>query len=151
MQQYRWRGEKFNSSSILWIFIEFLRSALALWRNYFWKRASLRKTICMHFRVRAAIIDHTVPGALFPPHTSRALGSATQGHARDRDSRAALRSPQDKRPIRQTYSGRSARIATRPESQAAPPHIQSPKRLSPPSHGSADRRLRLVICMPGCR
>jgi hypothetical protein len=64
---------------------------------------------------------------LSPPRTSRALGWATQGHARDRDARAALGSPrgseaardrdsraaignpQDKRHIRQSCSGRSAR------------------------------------------
>ena len=34
-----------------------------------------------------------------------------------------LMDSQDKRHIRQTYSGRSARVATRPESQAAPSHI----------------------------
>jgi hypothetical protein len=99
--------------------------------------------------VRASLFDYTVRGALSPPHTSRALGSATQGHARDRDLslilRAAQGNPQDKRPFRQTYSGRSARVATRPESQAAPPHIFNlPTRLSPPSHSSADRRLRPV-------
>ncbi len=31
------------------------------------------------FSVRAALFDHTVRGALSPPHASRALGSATQG------------------------------------------------------------------------
>ncbi len=36
-------------------------------------------------------------------------------------------------------------MATRPESQAAPPHIFNlPRRLSPPSHGSVDRQLRPV-------
>ncbi len=55
------------------------------------------------------------------PHL-KALGSATQEKARDRDSRAALGNPPDKRQIRQTYSGRSSRVATRPESQAAPSH-----------------------------
>jgi hypothetical protein len=73
----------------------------------------------VYFRERIALLDHTVRGALSPPHTARALGSATQGHSRDRDSRAALGNPQKKRHIRQTYSGRSARDATRPESQAA--------------------------------
>ncbi len=62
--------------------------------------------------------------ALSPSHTSRAQHSSTQGQARDRDSRAALRNPQDKMHIQQTYSGRSARVATRPENQAALPHIQ---------------------------
>ena len=100
-----------------------------------------RNTECIFVCVQP--FDHTVRGALSPPHTSRALGSTPQGHARDRDSRAALGNPQDTRHIRQTYSGRSARVATRPESQAAPPHIFNlPRRLSPPSHGSADRRLR---------
>ncbi len=84
--------------------------------------------------------------SLSPPHTSRALGSATQGHARDRDSRAALGNPQDKGQFRQTYSGRSARVVTRPESQAASPDIINlPRRLSTPSHGSADRRLCPVM------
>ncbi len=77
------------------------------------------------FRVHSALFDHTVRGALSPLHTSRVLGSATKGQSRDRDSRAALRNPLDKRHIRRIYSGRSARVATRPESQAAPPHKSS--------------------------
>ena len=47
------------------------------------------------FRVRAAIFDHTVRGALSPPHTSRAPGFATQDHARARDSNAAQGNTQD--------------------------------------------------------
>ncbi len=35
----------------------------------------------MDFLERAALFDHTVRVALSPPHTSRALESATQGHA----------------------------------------------------------------------
>ncbi len=98
------------------------------------------------FRARAALFDHTVRGALSPPHNSRALGSVTQGHARDRDLRAALGNPQDKRPIRQANSGRSVRVATSPEIQAAPYRIFNlPRRLSSPSHDSADRRLRPAI------
>ncbi len=73
------------------------------------------------FRVRAAIFDRTLWGVLSPPHTTRALGSATQGHARGRDSRAVLGEIQYKEPIRQTYSGRSARDATRPQSQPPRP------------------------------
>ena len=65
--------------------------------------------------------DHTVRGALSPPHTSRALGSATQGHARDRDLRAALGCARQ-RSGQEAHSGRSTMVATRPESQAAPPH-----------------------------
>ncbi len=49
-------------------------------------------------------------GCPLPSPHLKALGSATQGHARGRDSRAALGNPQDKRHIRQTYSGRSARV-----------------------------------------
>jgi hypothetical protein len=67
----------------------------------------------------------TLFGVPFLLPTSQALGSATQGQARDRDSRAALGKPQDKRHVRQTYLGRSARVATRPESQVAPPHTDS--------------------------
>ncbi len=97
----------------------------------------------IYFRVRAALFEHTVcSGCPFPSPNLKALGSATQGHARDRDLRAALGNPQDMRHIRQTHSGRSAGVATRPERQAAPPHkFKLPRRLSPPSHGSADRRL----------
>ncbi len=35
------------------------------------------------FRVHAALLDHTVLGALSPPHTSRALGWTTQRQAQD--------------------------------------------------------------------
>ncbi len=61
-------------------------------------------------------------GCPFPSPHLKALGSATQGHARDPNSRATLGNPQDKRHIWQIYSGRSAKVATRPESQAAQPH-----------------------------
>jgi hypothetical protein len=47
------------------------------------------------FRERAAIFDHTVRGALSPPHTSRALGFATQDYARARVSNAAQGNSQD--------------------------------------------------------
>ncbi len=43
------------------------------------------------FRERAATFDHTVRGALSPPHTSRAPGFATQ----DRDSNAAQGNTRD--------------------------------------------------------
>jgi hypothetical protein len=48
-----------------------------------------------HVREGAAIFDHTVRGARFPPHTSRAPGFATQDHARVRDSNAAQGNAQD--------------------------------------------------------
>ena len=74
------------------------------------------------FSCACSLIRPHCSGCPFPSPHLKALGSATQGQARDRDSRAALGNPQDKRHLRQTYSGRSARVATRPESQAAPPH-----------------------------
>ena len=74
------------------------------------------------FSCACSLIRPHCSGCPFPSPHLKALGSATQGQARDRDSRAALGNPQDMRQLRQTYSGRSARVATRPESQAAPPH-----------------------------
>jgi hypothetical protein len=62
-------------------------------------------------------------GVPLPLLTPQGAGIGNSGiYARDRDSMAAQDNPQDKRHIRQTYSGRSARVASRPESQAAPPH-----------------------------
>ncbi len=52
----------------------------------------------------AALFDKMVWGALSPSHISKALGSASQGHAWDRDSRVALGSTQDKMKKWQTYS-----------------------------------------------
>ena len=95
----------------------------------------------MYFRVRAALFDQTVRGARSPPHTSRRWDRQLRDKP-ETEIRGLLGNPQDTRQLRQTYSGRSARVATRPESQAAPPHkFNLPRRLSPPSHGSADRRL----------
>ena len=54
---------------------------------------------CLHFRVRAAFRPHC-SGCPFPSPHLKAPGSATQGHARDRVSRAAPGNPQDTRPIR---------------------------------------------------
>ncbi len=45
--------------------------------------------VVIDFRERAAIFNHTVGGALSPPHTSRAPGFGTQDHAQARDSNAA--------------------------------------------------------------
>ncbi len=47
------------------------------------------------FRERTAMFDHTVWGALSPPHTSRALGFTTQDHALARESNAAQGNTQD--------------------------------------------------------
>jgi hypothetical protein len=52
---------------------------------------SLQLEFCEH----AAIFDHTVRGALSPPHTSRALGFVTQDHAQARDSSAAQSNTRD--------------------------------------------------------
>jgi hypothetical protein len=49
------------------------------------------------FRERAAILDHTIRGALSPPNTSRVPGSATQCHAQARDSNAAQGNTQDRK------------------------------------------------------
>ncbi len=47
-------------------------------------------TACqIDFRERGAIFDHTVRGALSPPHTSRAPGFGTKDQASARDSNAA--------------------------------------------------------------
>ncbi len=47
------------------------------------------------FRVRVAIIDHIVRGALSSSQTSSAAGSAAEDHARARDSNAATGIIQD--------------------------------------------------------
>jgi hypothetical protein len=74
--------------------------------------------------VPAALFDHTVRGALFPesPHHKGAeIGLRLRA--------AALGDPLDKRHILQTFSGRRARDATRPENQLPPPHIINLPRL----------------------
>ena len=68
------------------------------------------------------IIGPLGSGCTFPYPHLKALGSATHGQDRERDSTAVLGNSQDKRLLWQTYSGWSAMDATRPESQAAPPH-----------------------------
>ncbi len=73
--------------------------------------------LALYYRVRAAFFDHTVRVALFPPRTLWALGSATLEHARGRDSRALLCNSQNKRHIRTTHLGKSARVPTWPDSQ----------------------------------
>ncbi len=69
----------------------------------------------MYFRLRAALIDHTVRDALSPSRTSRRWDLQLKRPAQDQDLRAALGNLQDKSLIRETYSGRSARVAMRPE------------------------------------
>ncbi len=88
----------------------------------------------------------------FPRPTHQGRWDWQLGHALDRELRAALGNPQDKRRIRQTYSRRSARIATksetRPKAKLIRPTFKLPKRLSTPSHSSADRRLRPLKDLP---
>ncbi len=93
-------------------------------------QTTVKERVVDDFRVRAAFFDHTVQDALSPPHTSTALESATQGHALDRDlsllilRAAAQGNTQDKRQLWHAYSGRSAWVGMKPDSQAVPPHIQ---------------------------
>ena len=90
-----------------------------------------------------SLFNHTVWGALSLPHTSRRSDRHLRDVLGNRSSRAALGNPQDKRHIRQTYSGRSARVASRLESQAAPiPIFNLPRQMSSPIHISADMRIR---------
>jgi hypothetical protein len=94
------------------------------------------------FSCACSLIRPHCLGCPFPSPHLKALGSATQGQARDRDLRAALGKPQDKVQLRQTLFRKECQV---PESQVAPPDkFNLPRRLSPPSHGSADRRLRPV-------
>ncbi len=104
-------------------------------------------------RERAATFDHTVRGALSPPHTSRAPGFATQDHARVGDSNAAQGTRLHPghgghfgKPVRRECQGCSE--ARRP-SHPAPTYsiFRSDGHL--PAMVSADRRLlqlRPAIC-----
>jgi hypothetical protein len=95
-------------------------------------------TWILDFRVYAAIFDHTTCGAHFPPHTSMALGFATQhcNHADVRDSNSKQGKTQDMEATwANIFYGRSAKIATRPDWKATLPHgLKFPFRLSPPSY-----------------
>ncbi len=75
------------------------------------------------FCVRSASFDHTVRGALFLSPRLKGAGIGNSGTFSRPVVRAELGNPQDKRRIRQTYLRSSARVATRPESQASPHHI----------------------------
>ncbi len=59
------------------------------------ERSCIYTLILPDFRERAAIFDHTVLGALSPPHTSRAPGFATKDQAQARNSNAAQGNTQD--------------------------------------------------------
>ncbi len=83
----------------------------------------MKESNALHFRVRVAVFDHTVRGALFFPHNSRALGLATEAHARlgDRYLRAALGNSQDKRQLQQTLSGRKSGLQRGPKAKLPRP------------------------------
>ncbi len=66
-------------------------STLVLWRTQ--PPSHGKPSVSQNSRVRAAWFDRTVRGAHSLPHTSRAIDSATQGGARDRDWRAAPGKP----------------------------------------------------------
>ena len=62
-------------------------------------------------------------GCPFPPHTSRALGSAAREDTQELCSKNAQGNPQDTEATSANLWRKECRgIATRPEGQAAPPH-----------------------------
>ncbi len=80
-----------------------------------------------------------------PPVTAAKPGLRTMPEREIRMLRKAT--PKTRRPLRQTYQGRSARAAARPEGQAAPPQVFSRSDGHLPATGSADRRLRPEVCI----
>ncbi len=95
----------------LWCFVEFNFLFYSWWIvcSIHSPSHQVVSSLLCHWRTVSstqAAFDHTVRGALSPPHTSRALESASEGQARDRDSRAALGNPQDTSHILLTYSRR---------------------------------------------
>jgi hypothetical protein len=87
------------------------------------------------FHERAAIFDHTVRGTLSRPGPHlKGAGLRNSGPCPSARFECRHATPRTWRSLRQTYSGRSARVATRPEGQASPPHVFNLPRLSPPRH-----------------
>jgi hypothetical protein len=96
--------------------------------------------------VRAAFFDYCL-GCPFSPPTPQGAEIGNSGTSLRLRFKGCARQPSGhpERRIGLTYSERSARVATRPESQAAPSHIINlPRRLSPFSYDSADWWLRPV-------
>jgi hypothetical protein len=105
----------------------------------------IHKVVCIFVCVQRS----TTRGALSPPHTSRALGLATQGQARDRYSRAALGDLQDKGPIRRNLFRKECQGCNEARKPRCPaPHIQSAETVVTPmdrlTGGYARRR---VVCL----
>jgi hypothetical protein len=97
----------------------------------------LRATrVCIFVCVQ--LYSTTLFGVPFPLPTPQGAGIGNSGTSPR--PRFEIGNPQDKWQLRQTYSERSTRVATRPESKIAPPHkLNLPRRLSPPSHAAMVR------------
>ncbi len=104
--------------------------------------------IFVHFRVRAALFDHTgVPFPLIIPQGAGIGNSRTSLRPRF-EGCAQARQPSGQEAHSEDLFRKECQGCRRLESQAAPPHkINLPRRLSPqaPSHSLADRWLRQVI------
>ncbi len=91
------------------------------------------------FRVCAALFDHTVRGALFPLHASRALGPATQGQSgtcpRPRFEGCAGQPSGQEAPSANFFRKecQGCNEAWKPSCPA--PQFNNPRQLSPPSTG----------------
>ncbi len=93
------------------------------------------------FRDRVAMFDHTVRGALSPPHTERAPGFATQDHAQARDLNAAQGNTQ----VTEATSANLLSKECKGCSEAGRPNRPASRiQAIVTSQDSADRRLRLM-------
>ncbi len=96
----------------------------------------------MYFRVSAALFDHTVQGALSPPHTSRRWDWQFRDKLKTKIRElhwATLRTRGSfGKPLQEGVPG----LQRGPKAKLPRPTFNFPRRLSPPNHDSADRRLR---------
>ncbi len=110
------------------------------------------------FRERAAMFDHTVRGALSPPHPTSVSGFATQDHAQVRDSNAAEGNTRHGghfgKPIKEGVSG----LQRGPKAKPSRPTcsifrsdrhlLEALERLSPPiNHYPGDKTIHPLIML----
>ena len=103
-------------------------------------------SVIHNFRVRAALFDHPARGALSPPHTSRRWDRQLRDKPRPRFEGCA-RQPSGQEAHSANLFRKECQGCNEARKPSCPaPQFNLPRRLSPPSHGSADRRLR-PACM----
>ncbi len=105
------------------------------------------------FRARAVFLDHLIPGALPPSHTSKAPGNSTQEHAQAQDFNTTQGRTQDMEATSANLLRNECKDCGEPRGPSHRTTFIESSGATVTSMDSADRRLRPVgwFCIFGTR